>query len=81
MHVNRLRENLQKRINELKNISVDKFVVRCVEINERYLNNWKDPDCKKSKEDLKMIERMIQLEFTLAYDDKYTWLDYVLTNG
>lgn len=72
LSVERLREALIKRYHELRGMPTDKFVKRCVERNREMMTELRilhDATTKKA----------LQLEFTLALDDRWKWLDMVLS--
>ena len=72
LSLEKLREALMKRYHKLKGISADTFVKRCVEVNQQTmveLHSSSDTTTKKA----------LQLEFTLALDERWKWLDRVLS--
>lgn len=81
LSLDRFREVLEKKVHELKNIPVNKFVSDCMKMNDCIVSQLKTDVFEKRNKDCKLIEKMIQLEFALAWDDKYRWVDHVLTNG
>ena len=81
LSVDKLREALMKRYAELKHIPVDKFVLFCQEANQQMIAQM-----RMGGHDTKMMDKIIQLDFALASDEKWRWLDrvcadYVRTNG
>jgi len=80
LSIDKLREVLRKKVNELKNMSVDKFVTKCNEMNELILLGITHNPYKVSEKDNKMIEKIRQLHFGLAYDEKYVWINQLLQN-
>ena len=75
MSVDKVRDALRKRVDRLKDMPVDTFVARCVDVNQQLLDELLHVVLDK---DAKMIQKMIQLEFALAFDTTYKWLDDVL---
>lgn len=75
LSVDKLRDILVKKWNTLKNISVEVFVTKCEENNDIFISQLQSSSVEK---DRKMVERMIQLHFALAWDDKWKWLDRIL---
>ena len=78
LSIDKLRNILCKRVHEIKNIPVDKFITDCKQINEIILEQIKENRNDMGLKDEKLIEKMIQLDFTLAWDDKFRWIDTML---
>jgi hypothetical protein len=78
LSVDKFRLFLQKHIHALKKLTVDTFIERCQIMNQTILDELrirvKDP---KEKE-VKLLQKMIELEFALAWDDKFNWLHNIL---
>ena len=68
----KLRDALKTKINSLKKLSVDDFVNECKKQNRKMIQYIKT--IKKEK-DKKLIDRMIELDFALAWDLK--WIDSI----
>jgi hypothetical protein len=86
LSIDKFRNLLCKRIYEVKNIPVDKFITKCLEMNEILLSEIEKTRPERVTKDDKLIDKMLQLEFALAWDDKFRWLDRILaphvrTNG
>jgi len=79
LSIDKFRNLLCKRVYEVKNIPVDKFITKCIEINDILLCQIKEIRVQQSSKDDKLIDKMLQLEFALAWDDKFRWLDRILT--
>ena len=80
LSIDKFRNFLCKRVNELKTIPVDKFITDCKQMNEIILEQIKENRNQTDSKDEKLIEKMIQLDFTLAWDDKFRWIDRIITN-
>jgi hypothetical protein len=80
LSIDKFRNILCKRAHELKNIPVDKFIKKCQEINEILLSKINGIRSEKVTKDDKLIDKMLQLDFALAWDDKFRWIDTLLTN-
>jgi hypothetical protein len=78
LSVDKLREALRKKLHELKQLSVDQFVKKCIEVNNSLLHQLKYNEIKVIEKDKKMVEKMIQLDFALAWDDRFHWLENVI---
>jgi len=76
----KLRDVLIKKVNELKNIPVDKFVQKCNEMNELIILGLTKGDYKVHAKDIKMSDKIVQLHFGLAWDEKYVWINQLLQN-
>jgi len=75
LSIEKLRETLRKKVNELKQISVEDFILKCDEINETILKNVTNGTYKILERDKKMIDKIRQLHFGLAWKEKYNWID------
>ena len=71
-------EILQKKVNELRKISVDKFIERCKEVNDNIIVELREKAKNESDKEIKMMRKMIEMNFGLAWDDRYRWLDNIL---
>ena len=78
LSIDKFREILQRKINELKKITVDKFIERCKEMNERIIEELREKSKNESDKEIKMMKKIIDLHFGLAWDDRYRWLDMIL---
>ena len=76
--IDKFREALKIRINSLKKISVDNFIKECKLINTKIIQDLKIRALNDKEKELKIINRMIQLDFALAWDDKFRWLDMII---
>ena len=76
LSVDKFREYLQKYIHELKKVPVELFVRRCLTTNERLLNELSTYD--KTHKEHRLISRILELQFALAWDDRFLWLKEIL---
>ena len=77
LSVDKFREALQKRGDKIKTISLDIFVEQCKNINRSIIQELEIRASNEKEKEIKMIQRMIELEFALAWDDKFRWLDTI----
>jgi hypothetical protein len=75
MSADRFREQLHLRLEGLKKLPTETFVKKCLDTNNQILSELKDYTSHKEQ---KMIERILELEFALAWDDKFGWLNSIL---
>ena len=75
LSVDKFREALQKRADKIKLISLDSFVEQCKSINRSIIQDLEIRSLNEKDKEIKMIHKMIELEFGLAWDDKFRWLD------
>ena len=78
LSIDKFREILQKKVNDLRKIQVDKFVERCREMNDTIIKELIDRSKNESDKEIKTIKKMIEMNFGLAWDDRYRWLDTIL---
>ena len=78
LSIDKFREILQKKVNELRKISVDKFIERCKEVNDNIIVELREKAKNESDKEIKMMRKMIEMNFGLAWDDRYRWLDNIL---
>jgi hypothetical protein len=78
LSVDKFRIALTKRFDKLKNVQIDKFVSDCKIINGKITNELEIRSLNVNDKEIKMINRIIQLGFALAWDEKYKWLDTIL---
>ena len=78
LSVDKLREALKKRFDKLKSISTDKFVKECKHINSKIIQELEIRSLNEKDKEAKMIQKILELEFALAWDDKFKWLDTIL---
>lgn len=77
LSVDKLREKLQKMSDKIKLINSKKFVEKVMAINYKILSELEVYSLNYSGKDSKMIERILELKFGLAWDEKLKWLDEV----
>jgi single-stranded DNA-specific DHH superfamily exonuclease len=57
---------------------VELFIERCINENQIILEELKIRSANEKEKENKMMKKMIELEFGLAWDDKYKWLDRII---
>jgi ribosome-associated translation inhibitor RaiA len=80
LSIDKLREALQKMANQVKHIPLEQFVNKCHTINNSILLELKSRILNNKDKEINIIKKMIELEFGLAWDDKYKWLNTILSN-
>jgi hypothetical protein len=75
LSVDKFREALQKRADKIKLVPIASFVEQCKSINRSIIQDLESRSLNEKDKDIKMIHKMIELEFALAWDDKFCWLD------
>lgn len=73
--VDKLREALKLRINKLKKMSIEQFINECKIINTKIIQELEIRSLNIKEKELKIIARILELDFALAWDDKFKWLD------
>ena len=80
LSTDKFREALTKRVDRLKKISIEKFVKECKFMNTKIIQELEVRFLDEHDKELKIITKMLELEFALAWDDKFKWLDTILPN-
>lgn len=75
LSVDKFREALQKRGDKIKQIPLNRFIEQCKVVNRSIIQELEIRSKNEKDKEIKMIQRMIELEFGLAWDDKFRWLD------
>lgn len=78
LSVDKFREALKKRFDKLKLISCEKFVSECKLMNSKLLQELEVLSLNEKDKEIKIINRIIELKFALAWDEKFLWLDKIL---
>jgi hypothetical protein len=78
LSIDKFREALKKRVNNLKKISVDKFAEECNLLNIKLLQELEIRSLNEKDKEIKIINRILELKFALAWDEKFKWLDQIL---
>lgn len=76
--IDKFREALKKRVDRLKKISAEKFSKECKLMNTKIIQELEVRSLNKNDKELKIIIKILELEFALAWDDKFKWLDTIL---
>ena len=79
LSVDKFREALTKRFDNLKKISIEKFIKECKLMNTKIIQELEIRSLNKNDKELKIINKILELEFALAWDDKFKWLDTILS--
>ena len=80
LSVDKFREALVKKVENLKKISIEKFIKECKTMNTKLIQELEIRFLNEKEKEIKIIIKMIDLEFALAWDDKFKWLDIILPN-
>jgi hypothetical protein len=78
LSVDKLREALLKRIDNLKKITIDKFISECAIMNTKIIQELEIRSLNEKEKEFKIIIKILELNFALAWDDKFKWLDVIL---
>jgi hypothetical protein len=81
LSVDKFREALKKRVESLKKISVDRFVEECELINAKIIQELEIRSLNEKEKEIKIILKSIELNFGLAWDEKFKWIDTILKNN
>jgi hypothetical protein len=80
LSVDKFREVLTKKVDSLKKISIEKFIKECKLTNTKIIQELEIRSLNEKEKELKMITKILELEFALAWDDKFKWIESVLPN-
>jgi hypothetical protein len=80
LSVDKFREALVKRVDNLKKISIERFIKECKIINTKIIQELEISSLNEKEKELKIIIKILELEFALAWDDKFKWLNNILPN-
>lgn len=78
LSVDKFREALLKRVDNLKKISIEKFIKECKTTNTLIIQELEIRSLNDKEKELKIITKILELDFGLAWDDKFKWLDNIL---
>ena len=78
LSVDKFRETLIKKVDNLKKISIEKFIKECKITNILIIQELEIRSLNEKEKELKIIKKILELEFALAWDDKFKWLDKFL---
>ena len=78
LSVDKFREALLKRVDNLKKISIEKFIKECKTTNTLIIQELEIRSLNEKEKELKIITKILELDFGLAWDDKFKWLDNIL---
>jgi hypothetical protein len=80
LSTDKLREALTKRVDRLKKISIEKFIKECKLTNTKIIQELEIRSLNDKEKELKIITKILEIDFALAWDDKFKWLDNILPN-
>lgn len=80
LSVEKFREALVKKVDNLKKISIEKFIKECKHINTKFIQELEIMSLNDKNKEINIIKKILELEFALAWDDKFKWLDTILPN-
>ena len=80
LSVDKFRDALLKRVDNLKKISIEKFIKECKITNTKIIQELDIRSLNENEKELKIILKILELDFGLAWDDKFKWLDTILPN-
>ena len=78
LSIDKFREVLIKKVDKLKQISVDNFVHECKLINSKLIQELEIRALNEKDKEIKIINRILEFKFALAWDEKFKWLDQIL---
>jgi len=78
LSVDKFREALLKRVDNLTKISIEKFIKECKTTNTKIIQELEIRSLNDKEKELKIITKILELDFGLAWDDKFKWLDNIL---
>jgi len=80
LSVDKFREVLTKKVDNLKKISIEKFIKECKTTNTKIIQELEIRSLNDKEKEIKMITKILEIDFALAWDDKFKWIDAILTN-
>lgn len=78
LSVDKFREILIKKVDNLKKISIEKFIKECKTANMQIILELEIRSLNEKEKEIKIIKKILEIEFALAWDDKFKWLDKFL---
>lgn len=75
LSVDKFREALQKHGDKIKHIPLARFIEQCKMINRSIIQELELRLTNEKDKEIKLIRRIIELDFALAWDDKFRWLN------
>jgi hypothetical protein len=77
LSVDKFREILIKKVDNLKKISIEKFIKECKNNNTKIIQELEIRSLNQKDKEIKIITKILELEFALAWDDKFKWLNTI----
>ncbi len=78
LSIDKFREALIKKVDRLKKLSVEKFCKECKLMNTKIIQELEVRSLNENDKEIKIITKILELDFALAWDDKFKWLDTIL---
>jgi hypothetical protein len=78
LSIDKFRNIIINKVDNLKKISIEKFIKECKNTNKKIIQELEIRSLNGMDKEIKMINRILELEFALAWDDKFKWLDTIL---
>jgi hypothetical protein len=78
LSADKFRDALKRRAVSLKSIPDYTFVEKCKEINSKIIQELEIRSLNPKDKELNIIKKSIELNFGLAWDDKFKWLDKII---
>jgi hypothetical protein len=77
LSIEKFREAFKKRFDKLKNIPIDNFIKQTKIKNEDILRELEIRSLNETDREIKIINKILKINFGLAWDDKFKWLDEI----
>ena len=59
-------------------MSIEKFIKECKLVNTKIIQELEIRSLNENDKELKIINKILELGFALAWDDKFKWLDTII---
>jgi hypothetical protein len=80
LSVDKFRDALKKHSDKLMKISIENFIKECKLMNTKIIQELEVRSLNRDDKEIKIINKILELDFALAWDDKFKWLDTILHN-
>jgi hypothetical protein len=77
LSVDKLRDALKNHIHKLKLLSTEQFLEECIRMNDIIITELESLSLYEKHKELHIIKKSIELNFGLAWDNKFKWLNNV----
>ena len=78
LSVDKFREALLKRVDNLKKISIEKLIQECKTTKTLIIQELQRRSLNEKEKELEIITKILELDFVLAWDDKFKGLDNIV---